>query len=327
MPALPVITDAPDLPADGATGDDFNNPLLLFLEWMQALPGEFNAFSTAATDYLTAVLTAASTTSIAIGTGSKAFTIGTGYAFGAGSPVKITSRANVANYMEGVVASYSAGLLTVTVATSGGSGTYADWDIVPALTGGSSYQPLNANLTALASAGGIAQGTHTIPILASALLPRITNGPAQAQVETATNDVNLTVLDFDPSTTEAAQIALPMPKGWDEGTIAVQFGWLVAGGTGNVVWGARARAISDDDALDASMGTAQTVTDGVTATGDLMWTAYTAAITIAGTPAAEDLVILEVYRDAASGSDTLNSNDARLVAIRVKYTINAVDDS
>jgi hypothetical protein len=119
---------------------------------------------------------------------------------------------------------------------------------------------------------------------------------------------------------------LPMPKSWNLGTIQVQFGWRGPGGTGNVVWGAQAVAVSDDDVIDAAFGTAQTVTDGVTATTDLMWSGYTSAITIAGTPAAEDMVILQVYRDAANVGDTLTS-DARLLALRVKYTINAADDT
>lgn len=70
-----------------------------------------------------------STTSLAIGTGSKAFTVASGLAFVAGQRVRAVSAANSANYMEGLVASYSTTTLTVTVDVVGGSGTLADWTI------------------------------------------------------------------------------------------------------------------------------------------------------------------------------------------------------
>lgn len=193
------------------------------------------------------------------------------------------------------------------------------------LVPGTDVQAYSANLAALASAGGIKQGTHTIPINAAAMVARTTNGASAGLTETTTNKVMVRTYDFDQSTDEFVQIPLPMPKSWDEGTITVQFGWT-ATTTGNVVWGAQAQALSDDDVLDTAFGTAQTVTDAVTAANDLMWSAYTSAITIAGTPAAEDLIQLQFYRDADNGSDTLAA-DARLIAVRVKYTLNAGDDS
>lgn len=75
-------------------------------------------------------LTATSTTSIGIGTGSKAFTTQADKYFTAGDYVKITSDANpTTNFMWGTVASYVTTTLTVTVEVTGGSGTLADWTI------------------------------------------------------------------------------------------------------------------------------------------------------------------------------------------------------
>lgn len=182
--------------------------------------------------------------------------------------------------------------------------------------------------TAWGATGGgssIDQGTHTIPVLAQALTPNTTNGAAAGTTESTTNKVMLSTLDFDASTDESAQITIPMDKKWNEGTVTVQFIWT-AGATGDVVWGCQAVALSDDDAVDSAFGTAQTVTDSVTASGDVMESAFTSAITIAGTPAAEDLVVFKFYRDADNGSDTLAA-DASLIAVRIKYTINAADDS
>ena len=71
----------------------------------------------------------ASTTSLAIGTGSKAFTIAAGLGFNAGDYVLATSNADTTNYMHGQIASYSSTTLTVTVTSIGGSGTKTDWTI------------------------------------------------------------------------------------------------------------------------------------------------------------------------------------------------------
>jgi hypothetical protein len=169
-------------------------------------------------------------------------------------------------------------------------------------------------------------GLQEIPIPASAMTARLVNGPAQGLTETTTNKVMLATLDYDPATTEYAQIRFPMPKRWNEGTVTAQFEWTAAA-TGNVVWACRAVAISDDDPVDAAFGTAQTVTDAVTAANDFMKSAKTSAITIGGSPAEGDMVIFEFYRDAASGSDTLNSNDARLLAVVLSVTTDAKDDT
>lgn len=72
---------------------------------------------------------AASTTSLAIGTGSKAFTVAAGLAYVAGQRVRASSAADLANHMEGVVASYTSTTLTLTVDRTSGSGTFADWSI------------------------------------------------------------------------------------------------------------------------------------------------------------------------------------------------------
>lgn len=164
-----------------------------------------------------------------------------------------------------------------------------------------------------------------IPIPATAMTRRTTNGPAVGTSETATNKVMVETLDFDQSTAEYAQIRFFMPKRWDEGTVTVQFYWT-ATTTGNVVWAAQGVALSDDDVLDTAFGTAQTVTDGVTAANDLMISSATGAITIGGTPAAGDLVVFQFYRDASNGSDTLAA-DAKLLGVKIILTTDAGDDS
>jgi hypothetical protein len=174
----------------------------------------------------------------------------------------------------------------------------------------------------------IEQGKHTIAMPAGAMVPRTTNGAEASSEELATNDVMIAYLAFDAATAEAAQFAIPMPKGWNEGTVTARFFWKHPTTTTNfgVVWGIRANAVSNDDALDASWGTAVTVTDTGGTTGDLYVSDETAALTIGGTPAEDDLVIFEVYRVAGDGSDTM-AVDAHLIAVHIYYTINAATDA
>lgn len=73
-------------------------------------------------------LTIVSTSSVAIGTGSKTFTVGSGLSLNAGQFILIASdAAPTTNYMWGTITSYSSTTLQVSVAAVGGSGTYADW--------------------------------------------------------------------------------------------------------------------------------------------------------------------------------------------------------
>ena len=84
--------------------------------------------ATAAQNYA-AALKSTSTSSIAIGTGSKTFTTQGGKQFAAGQFVLIASDAGPANYMHGQVTSYSGTTLVVNVLDIGGSGTHTDWTI------------------------------------------------------------------------------------------------------------------------------------------------------------------------------------------------------
>ena len=168
-------------------------------------------------------------------------------------------------------------------------------------------------------------GTKMIPVPAAGMVARTTNGAAVGISETTTNKVMLNTFNFDKDTDEFVQFSLPMPSSWDEGTITVRFNWT-ATTTGDVVWGAQGVAIGDDDAVDAAFGTAQTVTDSVTLANDLMRTSATSAITIAGTPAAGDTVVIQIYRDANAGGDTLAA-DAKLLSVEVFITTDAGVDS
>lgn len=175
---------------------------------------------------------------------------------------------------------------------------------------------------------GIGVGKHTIWVPAGSMTARTSNGPAAGTIETTTNKVMIKTLDFDSVAAEYVQFSVQMPKGWNEGTVSALFVWSHAATATNfgVVWGVQGVAISDDDALDVAFGTAQTVTDTGGTTNDLYRSPETSAVTIAGTPAENDVVIFQVYRDATNGSDTL-AIDARLHGVALFYTTNANTDN
>uniref|UniRef100_Q02CC9 Uncharacterized protein n=1 Tax=Solibacter usitatus (strain Ellin6076) TaxID=234267 RepID=Q02CC9_SOLUE len=72
---------------------------------------------------------ATSSTSVAIGTGSKSFTTQAGLAYSAGARVRASSTASPTNYMEGMVTAYSGTTLTINSINTGGSGSYSSWNL------------------------------------------------------------------------------------------------------------------------------------------------------------------------------------------------------
>lgn len=77
-----------------------------------------------------------------------------------------------------------------------------------------------------------------------------------------------------------------------------------------MAWDLAGVAFSNDDAQDTAFGTAVVVTDTGGTTNDLYVTAESSAVTIAGTPAAGDLVFFRLRRAPSNGSDTM-AIDAR----------------
>lgn len=204
---------------------------------------------------------------------------------------------------------------TLVSGTAGTSGNLAQWngdgDVVDAGAAVSDVDP---------------RGQQTIWVPAGAMTPTTTNGAAATTEELATNDIMLSYLAYDDSTQEHACFAIQMPKGWNESTLVCQFVWKCGATTGNVIWGIQAGALANDDALDAALGTAQEVTDAAgTAADDCMISSETSAMTVAGSPGAEEYVVFKVYRKAADGSDTL-SGDAELLGVKIHYSTNAATD-
>jgi hypothetical protein len=79
------------------------------------------------------------------------------------------------------------------------------------------------------------------------------------------------------------------------------------------------RAFNDSDVLDQAFGTVQTVTDANGGNDDVNISAATAAITLAGTPAAGSYVQFKAERQGGAGGDTLEAL-AELLQVRITYT-------
>lgn len=175
---------------------------------------------------------------------------------------------------------------------------------------------------------GVAFGKQSVWIPANTMAARSTAGAGTGSLEMSTNKNMVATLDFDPSTQEFAQFDIRMPKSWNESTVTFVPVWSHPATATNfgVVWGLDAVAISDDDTLDAAFGTAQTSTDVGGTTNDAYQGPESSAITIAGAPAAGDLVQFRIHRDPANASDTM-AVDARLHGILLLYTNDTSNDT
>lgn len=173
----------------------------------------------------------------------------------------------------------------------------------------------------------LSQGTHTIWIPAVAWYSATTNGAASYQAETTAGRPDIKGWAFDDGTDEYVQCAIAMPKSWNEGTVTFRVHWTTtATGTTGVSWGLQGVAVSDGDTIDVAYGTAVVVDDDAqSAAEDVLVSPTSGAVTIAGTPAAGDLVFLQLFRDVSDSNDDM-TEDAILLGVEVFVTLNAAND-
>jgi hypothetical protein len=175
---------------------------------------------------------------------------------------------------------------------------------------------------------GVAYGKQSVWVPAGAMVSRTTAGAADGTLEMTTNDNMFRTKDFDTATQEFVQFDVRFPKSWDESTITFVPYWSHPSTTTNfgVVWSMAGIALSDGDAGDVAFGTEQTSTDTGGTTNDIFVGPESSAITIGGTPAEGDVVMLRVARNVANGSDNM-AVDARLHGVLVLYTNNNTNDT
>jgi hypothetical protein len=172
-----------------------------------------------------------------------------------------------------------------------------------------------------------AVGVQDLFIPASAMWPTITNGCAPlAQSEIATSLANIQTLDFDQTTQEYAQFQIVLPRKWNIGTITYVAYWTASAGTpaDTVRWQINGMAYSDDDPLTGTWGSPFSVADALLAVNDVHTSIESTAVTLGGTPASADFIMLQITRDVAN--DNLAA-DAKLLGISVRITTNAAKDA
>lgn len=175
--------------------------------------------------------------------------------------------------------------------------------------------------------GSIARkvGRTTEVVYAPQWNPTITNGATRNYSELATNDIISDTLQFSTATQQFATFYWVPPNAWNAGTVTFRVRWRSTTGasTETLVMELACVAVSNDDALDAAMGTGQTSTDTWIANGDEHISPESAAITCAGTPAKGDTIQFKLQRNVAGD----NVADAFIEAAEIFYTTDAANDS
>jgi hypothetical protein len=163
---------------------------------------------------------------------------------------------------------------------------------------------------------------------ASAMYGATTNPADAQQVETTATRPDMKVLDFDASTDEFAQFSVAFPKSWNEGTVTYQVYWTPSStNTGDCIFGLQGVSCGDSDTIDIAYGTAINITDaGIGTVEDQQVSAVSSAVTIAGSPAVDQLTYFQLFRDANAGGDTF-TGDARLLGIKIFFTTDAANDA
>jgi len=169
-------------------------------------------------------------------------------------------------------------------------------------------------------------GKNTIWIPSQAMTPTTTNGcSALTTVETTSGRPDMNVLDFDKDSDEFAQFSIAFPKMWNLGTVTFQVFWSGIAATTDCDWSVQGVAMNDNETIDVAYGTAVVVTDNAQgAVEELLVSAESGAVTIAGTAADNDLCYFRIGRDV-SGDDM--AGDARLHGIKIFYTTDALTDA
>ena len=239
--------------------------------------------------------------------------VNTGMFFGAADTVSFTA----------------GGTKRLDVNTSGiavtGTATIADSGLV---LGSTAVTSTAAELNQLDGKVAKTAGKESIWVPASAMYPSTTNGCSDiAQVETTALRPDLKVLDFAAAADDFAQFAIAFPKSWNEGTVTYQPFWTVTGtNTGTMVWQLGGIAVSSDDTINTAFGTlvATTALAHSGTSNDLMVSAESGAVTIAGSPAANDLCFFQINNDASASGQT---GAARLLGVKFFFTTDAANDA
>ena len=160
------------------------------------------------------------------------------------------------------------------------------------------------------------------------MTPTASNGCSiLTTVETTSGRPDMNVLDFDKDSDEHAQFTVAFPKSWNEGTITFQVFWSSNASSDGCSWGLQGVAVGDNDTIDVAYGSAVVVDDSALgAVEEICVSPESGAVTIAGSPAVDQLCYFRIFRDVSDGNDTMAA-DGRLHGIKVFYTTDAANDA
>ena len=195
--------------------------------------------------------------------------------------------------------------------------------------GGTLVTSTAAELNKLDGVGTLKEaGKESIWVPANAMNPTESNGCSKlTAVETTSGRPDMQVLDFDKDSDENAQFTIAFPKSWNLGTLTYQVFWSGLAATTGVSWYLQAVAMNDNETIDVAYGTAIGIDDDAQgAIEELLVSAESSALTIAGTPADNDLTYFRIGRDVSAGNDDM-AGDARLHGIKVFFTTDAANDA
>lgn len=184
------------------------------------------------------------------------------------------------------------------------------------------WDATTGKLIKTAGAAPMLQGRHSIWVPAAAMIGG--TSPPLNTVALGSNAIR--TLDFDDTALEAVIFSIAMAKSWDEGDLFFQPYWTAASGSGSVAWFFAAHAASDDDTLSFNFSVFSGSGDAFIAANDLHIGGLGSGITPSGTPAAGDLVTIQVGRDPTNAGDTF-TEDAKLIGVMVFYNVNAGNDA
>lgn len=168
----------------------------------------------------------------------------------------------------------------------------------------------------------------TIWVPASQITPTTTDGADTEIHEYPSNDMNHEVLLYDGlAQDEHADFDIVLPDSWDLGTLKFKVYWSNGHADANtdeyVEFFLAAGARSNDDALDATLGSAINVEDQLISDDDLHVTGASAALTIGGTPILGDMIHFKLSRDYDhDGGGTAMDVDARVFGVLIQYKKN-----
>jgi hypothetical protein len=182
-----------------------------------------------------------------------------------------------------------------------------------------------SNLAIGSEVGTTLTETEEIWIPAGSFTSATTNGAEITSRETTGNKVNYHYAAFDTTTSEIAWFTWTPPANWNAGTVRFKLYWTCnTGGSAaeTVDFDLGAVAFANDDDLDGTaISGAQNCTDALLALNDLHISAFSAAITITGSPAAGEEVHFKLSRDVAS--DNL-AGDCDVIGIILEYTVDDI---